>query len=302
MTDAANGSGFNSGNPEGTPTPAPEGSGGDGGSDFLSVLSEGNRELATAKGWTGPESFDAVLTGYSALEKQQGNSVALLGEEATPEERAAFFEKVSDGWTPKEASGYEYRMPENLPEDFAYSQEFVTEASQWFHEAKLNPQQAQFLHDKWVGSLAGSHALAGEAAGEAAKALEASHAEAHQALEKAWGPSGSEGYQTKQSQAVNAAEKLGLMGDLVEMGYITEDDSGARTVDAKGAAFVQKLVAVNAAMFSEDGLGGGSATADNPWAADTNNLSKQNAIYTQDPQKAKALITAAGLNPAKWGL
>ena len=93
MVDNAQGSDFSSGNPEGTPTPAPEGSGGDGGSDFLSVLSEGNRELATAKGWTGPESFDEVLTGYSALEKQQGNSVAMLGEEATPEERAAFFEK-----------------------------------------------------------------------------------------------------------------------------------------------------------------------------------------------------------------
>lgn len=301
MVDIAQGSDF-SGNPEGTPTPAPEGSGGDGGSDFLSVLSEGNRELATAKGWTGPESFDEVLTGYGALEKQQGNSIAMLGEEATPEERAAFFEKVSEGWTPKEASGYEYKMPEGLPEDFAYSQEFVTEASQWFHEAKLNPQQAQFLHDKWVGSLAGSHALAGEAAGEAAKALEESHAEAHQALEKAWGPSGSEGYQTKQSQAVNAAEKLGLMGDLVEMGYITEDDSGARTVDAKGAAFAQKLVAVNAAMFAEDGLGGGgSSGADNPWAG-TQNLSKQSSIIRENPQQAKAFITAAGKDPARYGL
>ena len=302
MTDAANGSGFSSGNPEGTPAPAPEGSGAGDGGDVLAVLSKGNRELATSKGWTGAEAFEAAMTGYGALEKQQGNSIAMLGEEATPEERAAFFDKVSEGWTPKEASGYEYKMPEGLPEDFAYSQEFVTEASQWFHEAKLNPQQAQFLHDKWVGSLAGSHALAGEAAGEAATALQASHAEAHKALETAWGPAGSEGYNTNQSQAVNAAEKLGLMDDLVALGYVTEDASGARTVEAKGAAFVQKLVAVNAAMFAEDGLGGGgSSGADNPWAG-TQNLSKQSAILTENPQQAKAFITAAGKDPARYGL
>ncbi|MBL4837750.1 MAG: hypothetical protein JKY34_09245 [Kordiimonadaceae bacterium] len=300
MTDVSEGSGHSSGNLEGSTAAAPNGLGAGGGSDFLSVLSEGNREVAEAKGWTSPDKVNAMIESYSALEKKQGSSLTMPGENATPEERAAFFDKASSAWAPQSGDGYHYAMPAELPADFAYNQDFVTEASGWFHEAKLTPTQAQFLHDKWVGQMAGAHTQMGEHA-----ALQADHqatqlAEANRVLQRSWGPKGSEAYETNLGKAVNAAERLGIMEDMVEMGHLAEDGHGNRKV--LKPSLVEKLVKVNNAMFAEDSLGATGGSSVNPFAKDTLNLTAQTKILRDNPSRAASLLKAAGKDPAKYGL
>jgi hypothetical protein len=101
---------------------------------------------ANLKAWAankGFESPEVALSSYHSLEKlmghdRAGRTVVLPGDDATPEERAAFVSKLG---RPDKPDGYE--MPKEGDEAF------MNWAKETFHEIGLPAKQAKALVDKW---------------------------------------------------------------------------------------------------------------------------------------------------------
>ncbi len=125
------------------------------------------------KGWSEPKQ---VLDSYRNLEKlmgadKAGNAVILPKPDATPEEQAAFFNRLG---RPADASGYK------LDAIKGSDPEFSKQAASWFHELGLTQKQGEALATKWnehVGGLT----TASQAAQQAAFAADDA------ALKTSWG-------------------------------------------------------------------------------------------------------------------
>lgn len=300
MTDMAEAGSAPAGNSAEATQFSAGGSGTETGGDFLSALSEDNRKVAEAKGWTGPDKVDEMLSSYRGLEGKIGSAINLPGDDAKPEDRQAFFDKVSKAWTPEGPDGYQFSLPDNLPENFAYDKDFASEAQKWFHDAKLSPTQAQFLHDKWVSTMAGAQGALAQTEAERQEAQQTAMQEAHKALQSDWGEAGTEGYKQALGKSIRVAEHLGIMDELTEAGIVSApDENGNRAV--LRPAMVSKLPAIFDAILGEDSLGQGGVST-NPFADSTRNLTEQSNIIRNDPSRAAALIRAAGGDPAKYGL
>lgn len=294
--NAANGS-EQSGNPADAHAGASDGSNVPSG-DFLSALSEDNRKVAEAKGWTSAESVNTVFDSYRGLEAKMGSALTVPGEDATPEDRQAFFDKASKAWTPE---AYEFKLPDGLPETFAYDDGFAKEAADWFKESGLHPNQAQALHDKWVGKMSEVQAQAMEAESAKQQALNDAKEKAHLELVKEYGDPQSEGYRNMVAKAERAMSGLDASDWLTEKGILSEPgEGGARQVlDAKGIRLLAKIAD---GMFSEDSLIGAGSGGKNPFASDSVNLTEQSKLLRERPQDARSMIQAAGLDPAKFNL
>lgn len=278
------------GNPAGQSQPAENGSAA-GSKSWLDGLSEGNRKLAETKGWNTPESLDKAFTSYAELEKLQGSSLRVPGQDAPKEEWDKFHARLG---RPEKPEAYEFKRPEGLPENVPYSDELATQAKGWFHEAGLPPRQAQSLHDKWIGYVASQQQAAIEAQGKAVT-------EAHDVLVKDWGPTDSEGFKARHQLANRAITQLGLVDSFKKGGILLPD--GALT----DATLAKALAQVGEAMFREDQLGndGGASSAGNPFkkdAAGNRNLTAISALVKDDPVRARRLAQEAGENPANWRL
>ena len=111
-------------------------------------------------------------------------------EQASPVEAALEAFRFLRSWTPEElpeamrpltsAEKVEYRRPDNLPENFAYSDELANASNAWAVEAGASPKIAQAYHDRSVGYLA-EQAAAQQAA--LSRSVEATHDE----LVRNWG-------------------------------------------------------------------------------------------------------------------
>jgi len=89
----------------------------------------------------------SVAKGYVELEKKLGqDSVVIPGENATEEERNAFYTRLG---RPEKPDGYELKDPEGLPVDAEVKKSFQEIA----HKAGINTQQAVMLND-WANDLA----------------------------------------------------------------------------------------------------------------------------------------------------
>lgn len=78
------------------------------------------------------------------------NAVVIPGENATDEERMAFYNKLG---RPEKVEGYELKKPEKLPEGVAYSPEMVTAFSDLAFNAGLSKSQAAKVHDWYFQSV-----------------------------------------------------------------------------------------------------------------------------------------------------
>lgn len=108
-------------------------------------------EVIQAKGWN---NADDVLQSYTNLEKTIGADKVSL-----PASDQSILEW--DGWSklgvPEDASEYALAAPEGMGN---YDQDLSQEMRSIFHEAKLTPEQAQFVHDKYVERFMGQTDLA----------------------------------------------------------------------------------------------------------------------------------------------
>ncbi len=249
---------------------------------FLDGLSEGNRQKATDLGW---KSGDQVVDSFVSLEAKLGRSVTLPGKDATPDDWQKVYDRLG---RPKTADSYEFNLPEGLPETMPYDEGLAVEFKNWAHEAGLNGKQADFMHGKFVEHQAGSFTKAGAD-------LSQTCGEALTELTGKWGPQEGDKYKSNMQNAVRALQNLDMVDEFKQAGFIAADNS---VINAKA---VMKMAEVGAAMFAEGNtIGTTSGNTENPFTGD--NMTKQGEVVRTDPAKAKALIIAAGRNPADYGL
>lgn len=280
------------GNPARSPAGADNGSAAPVGQSWFDGLSEGNRKLAETKGWTKPESLDRVFTSYAELERQQGESLRVPQPDASREDWDRFHARLPEAMRPVTSSEkVEYRRPEGLPENFAYSDELAQASKAWAVEAGASPKIAQAYHDKFVGYMA-EQAEAQEIA--LARSVEATHDD----LVRDWGPTDSDGFRRKLEVANRAMKKLGLVDAYKAKGILLPD--GALTDPQIAKAFH----AIGEAMFTEDKIDGGAAfSGANPFkrnAAGERNISAISALVKSDPARARRLAREAGEDPDRW--
>ncbi|MDJ0513021.1 MAG: hypothetical protein QNJ62_06225 [Methyloceanibacter sp.] len=270
-----------------TVTPEGEGgAGGNGATDWVAGLqNEDNRTAVAQKKWA---SVDDVVTSYRELETHSAKN-RIPGENATDEEWGTFYDKLG---RPEKADGYEFAMPENLPENLPYNEELATGFKNTAHEAGLTPKQAQAVHDWFAQEQAGF--MQGQIEDEGKRAQEA-----HDAIVKDWGPTDSEDFKRNSELTQRAIDNLGgaaLRKDLVEMGAI--NDKG----DIYRPEVIKALAKVGNELFAEDMLFSSRGSGPNPFSDDSVSMTKQGEIIKANPKLAANLIRAAGKNPKEWGL
>jgi hypothetical protein len=259
-------------------------------SDWTAALDEDTRKTVDAKGWKSP--VDAIKS-YTELQRdytaKTTNALTLPGENATPEDWNAFYAKVG---RPEKAEGYEFKLPDGLPQDMPYDGKMAELSKVWAHEAGLTPKQAQAMHDGFARHMAETYAAANEASN---KAVESAHA----ALTKAWGDPESPGYKRNVELANRAIRAQGgdaLVAELKQIGAL--DAQG----NVKSPTLAMTMAKFGEALFAEDAIHGGPNAMSNPFSPKSENLTEQGKIIRSDPQLAKALIRQAGHNPTEWGL
>lgn len=280
------------GNPVRPPAGADNGSAVSVAQSWFDGLSEGNRKLAEAKGWTKPENLDRVFTSYAELERQQGESLRVPAADAPREDWDRFHARLPEAMRPVTSSEkVEYLRPEGLPENFAYSDELANASKAWAVEAGASPKIAQAYHDRFVGYMA-------EQAARQEIALARSVEATHDDLVKDWGPTDSDGFRQKLEVANRAMKKLGLVDAYKAKGILLND--GALTDPQIAKAFH----AIGEAMFREDTIDADAAPrGQNPFkrnAAGERNISAISALVKSDPARARRLAREAGENPDLW--
>jgi len=292
MSLEANGS-VNAGNPDAAGAAVANSGSGDGAqTDWTNgLLGEGNRATVEAKGWKSP---DDVIRSYRGLEGKLGevSSRSLIppGDDAKPEDWNAFYAKLG---RPEKPDGYELRLPEGVPENLPYDGAFANEFKADAHEAGLTPKQTRALHDNYVKRFA-DKLKASEA--ENVKAMEG----AHEHLVKAWGDPASESYKRNQQLADRTIRQQGgseLLAELKAVGAL-----GANG-EVKAPRLVMALARTGQSLYAEDtAYGGPAASGPNPFSDKSLNLTEQGRVIRSDPDQARALIRTAGEDPKLWGL
>ena len=261
-----------------------------GAADPLAGLDTGSREWVEKNGVK--SLADAVKTAREA-QSLIGRSVQIPADDAKPEDVDKFLSKATEKYRPKDAAGYEFKLPDGVPEGMPYDAEFAGEFKQWAHDNGLTASQAQKLHDNWVGKAVTAFTKSNE---DLATKVSTATAD----MEKEWGASDSEGFKANAAWAVRAGEGLGLMDALKEVGLLGPDNL---VLNSKIAVALAK---VGQAMFKEDSLegGGGGAVADNPFkeGPGKGNLTEQMQLIRTDRPRAIRLIRAAGHEPKGFGL
>lgn len=260
--------------------------------NWFDGLSEDNRKLVEAKGWTSPDSIDKVLSSYSEMERLQGASLRVPADDAPQEEWEKFYSKLPENMRPvSDPEKLKFKRPDNLPEDLPYNDELAAASKAWMVEAGLSSAQSQAMHDKFAGYMA---EMATAQQQEIAKSVE----ETHDSLVKEWGPKDSEGFKQKLELANRAMKKLGWEDAYKAKGILLPDGSLTDKTVAEG------LAAVGEAMFAEDTLGGDDGAArGNPFKKDANgqrNMTAISALIKKDPGRAKRLAREAGEDPESW--
>lgn len=263
------------------------GSNGDGG-DWLAGLSEENRSLVEAKKWDGDP--NALVKGYRELESHAKSALVPPGDDASPDDWSAFYDRLG---RPEKPEGYEFRLPEGVPEDMPYDDTLKAQFQTWAHESGLTPKQAAMMHDFYVQQAGQTYTDAVEWTGAKVTA-------AHDALVKVWGDPETEGHKRNVELAGRAIRQLGgdaLQSELTQFGFMTERG------EVTSALITQMFAKIGEQLYVEDAVYAGPTASVNPFAdGPHHNLTEQGKILRSDPKRAKALIQAAGQDPALYRL
>lgn len=266
--------------------------------DPFSGLDTGTREWA---GKVGIDLSDPVKAATASISKARqaesliGKSVQIPDANASAEDWNKFYGRVG---RPEKADGYEFKLPDGLPENMPYDGDFAKEFKSWAHENGLTSRQAAMIHDKWVGKAADGFKAQQEA-------FTARVSDATGELEKAWGPRDGEKFKANVEDATKALK--GLAGGKLEAsfkaaGLLSELDGKPIVVDP---AIALALADIGSKLFREDALvtGGAANAATNPFSEGPNkgNATAQNILWKQDQAKAETLIRAAGFTPEQFG-
>jgi hypothetical protein len=254
--------------------------------DWTASLDADTRTLVEQKGW---KDANAALKSYRELVSKLGEkTLAPPAEDAGQDEWEGFYAKMG---RPEKPDGYQFTIPEGVPENMPYDGNFAMEFKNWAHGSGLSPRQANELHGNYVKAVAAQVA-------QQAEARNIAIAKAHSEIVKEWGEPESEGYKRNLEMSRRAMTQLGLREDLTTAGII-DAQSGMIT----SAKVAKALARVGARMFAEDTMYSGPASmGKNPFTEKEFNMTEQSLLIRNDPAKAATLIRAAGEKPEDYGL
>lgn len=262
MIDPANPGAAPAGTPDGANAPpANDGSPAGGAPDFLAGLQNAeSRQWVESKGIKSLDTLAESARYADGVKKEfddfKAKALALPANDAPKEQWDAFYAKLG---RPEKAEAYEFKMPEGLPEGFAYDGESAKAYQGWAHEAGLNPRQAQALHDRFVQHQVGQQTAYVQAIAKRGE-------EAQGELVKAWGDKASDSF----NQNVRFADRFirqnggdALLGEMKANGLLDPDGFVLSPVLAQAMAKAGK------ALYAEDQFATGGAAAQPKSAAET---------------------------------
>lgn len=273
-------------NPGGTGNPPPaEGTGnpppaGGNNQPWFSSLPEGPvRDLMTTKAYDTPAKLADAYYNLNRLHAGSDQVIALPGEKATPEERAAFFNKVNG--VPADVKGYDsIKVDPAIKVD----EKFFNTAKGWFHETGVRVDQAEKLIEKWNGYI-----------GEAVKQSESEKLAANQTaiaqIKAKYEAQGKGAYDQFLLNGQKAVQAFGLPEDLLN-----------RLDAAHGVPATMELLAAIGAKIGGEGRfiageGGGSVNTPEAARVEIASLSADKA-FQDSLLDAKHPLHAA--NTTKW--
>lgn len=265
--------------------------------DFTADLDQDTREWIEKRGFKSPAEIAKAAREQSKL---LGNAVRVPGENATPEERDEFLNKLG---RPKAGDigpeGYDFSPPEDMPEELPYDGERAKGFAQLAHKQGLNKSQAKAIHD-WavqnaVGDFKGASTQRAEQMASTAKVET-------EKLVKLWGPLEGETMKTNLAFADKALREAGgddALREFQRVGLI--GDVGGVITSAPIAAMLAK---VGQTLYKEDDvLKGRVDRLNNPFSEGKDfNVTAQMRLLRQDPDQALAFIAAAGKKPEDFGI
>lgn len=297
MTDT-NGSATALQSDAGTPAAA-NGAGGEGSSasaaDPFAGLDTGTREWIGSAGIKDVASLAAKARNAESL---IGQSVRLPGKDAKPEDVDAFLSKVLSPYRPEKPEGYEFKLPDGLPEGLPYDKAFADRFKAAAHAAGIPTKAAAALHDFYVKETAAIFQTATEATRTQVEA-------ATKALETAFGGAkDSDAFKQSVGYAGKFIAEFGgedLMKGLTDAGLL--GDGGVVLNPAVAIAFAK----AGKMLFAEDGMVQGNGTAvspDNPFkdGPGKGNQTIQMQAISKDRAGAIRMIRAAGHDPKDFGI
>jgi len=248
---------------------ATDNGGGGNSGDWLAGLSPENKAIATQKGW---KSGDDALKSYTELQTQFS---------ARDPGKANQF-RLGD---------YAFAAPTDEAAKKLYSPERAESFKQFAQKTGVAPEMAAAVHDWFVTSQVAEVMKSQEGANAA---LNESFEKASAQLTKSWGVETTPAFKRNAEMAFRAVRELGLTDALVEVGALNRGPKGELNV--VNAAIVEALAKVGNGMYAEDTQFGSSSVDRNPFAVGTaaENSTDAGRIMKEDPDKAEALIRAAG--------
>jgi hypothetical protein len=230
-------------------------------------------------------------------EKLLGSAIRVPGKDATPEERAAFLDKLG---RPPSADKYQVTVPEKMPEGLPYDGEFAKRAAATAHSLGLTQDQYAKLHDFFVAEQVEQF---GKLSGAGQAKITERAAKATEELVKLYGPLDGPTAQAN----FEIADKL-----------FTQTPGGAEVLaELKAAGLVgpnkeilsvplaKMFVNLGTALYTENGvLRGDPDVLGNVFdkSSEAFNITEQMKLAKSDPAKALSLIHAAGKKPDDFGL
>lgn len=201
---------------------------------YAAIPEEAARQHVEAKGYKNPA--ELALANYS-LTKMQREGVVVPGDNATPEETAAFYNKLG---RPEAADGYDFKFGDGVTAD----EGMMTWAKTAFHEVGLSSKQAQALAEKW-------NAFAPTLGAAGTEAIQQQNTQELNDLTARWGAD----LDKNRVAGQRAMQALGLSADLV-----------TRVENSIGSAAVVEMLAAIGRKSDEGGFmnGGGGGNPNDP--------------------------------------
>lgn len=198
--------------------------------------------------------------------------------------QTAFSQKSATVDVPTDVAGYDWARPADA-DTFGYSDDFASAFKQGMLGGKVSKSAAQAAHDWFVG-------YAKDAATRANEARNTAIAQSKVTLTREWGPEDGPAFKRNVELSLRAVEQLGLGEHLVQSGAMTKTADGKYTV--VNADVVKAYSKIGQAMFAEDSMYGSLATATNPFAKDSENMTLAGRMVKENPQMARQLIMQSG--------
>ena len=228
-------------------------------------------------------------------------AIKVPGKEASDDEWNAFYDKIG---RPEKADGYEFDVPNDLPETLPYDAEQAAAFKAEAHKIGLTKRQAQQVHDLYVRKRVEEvNGMRDQMLVDTSRKAEATATY----LQQLWGPL--DGTEAKQKLA--AADKFLQVSAGNQYDDVIKVYQKAGLIAPDGKTITEPLLAVmfaragEAFAFEDDAVTGDPDVLmdGNPFArTDGTGLDQVTKLIKTNPKRAAELARQAGKDPKRYGL